>query len=376
MNQKKLTGTLLLIGVPSELSNLRYASGFAAVDPVVFLDGPTRRVLVVPSLEFGRAKHEVKRGVEVVTPAGLSLTRARRRRLSCWALGAVRQAGVQRVTVSPLCPVGVVRYLEAHDVRVKVCRGPLYEQRAIKTPAEVTWITAAQRAAAAAMRNAIQCIRSAQVDAHGCLCVDGRRLTSNGVRRVIDMALLERDCVGVGTIVAGGRKSADPHDQGAGPLRAGQPIVIDIFPRHRGNGFWGDMTRTVVKGRASAEIRAMYRAVHEAQTAALKTVKAGVSLRRVHEAVLDVFEKHDFSTRLRNGIPEGFIHSTGHGVGLDIHESPSVALVPGRLRAGHVITIEPGLYYPRIGGVRIEDTVLVTRDGYRMLAAVPKRLEV
>jgi Xaa-Pro aminopeptidase len=159
-------------------------------------------------------------------------------------------------------------------------------------------------------------------------------------------------------------------------LRADEPIVLDIFPRHGPSGYWGDMTRTVVKGTASREVVRMHRAVLDAQKRALAMIRPGVQGNSIHRAVQATLEDHGFTTGVEDGTPVGFFHGTGHGVGLDIHEAPRVSLSKDRLRAGHVITIEPGLYYPAHGGMRIEDTVVVTRDGYQRLASCTKRLHV
>jgi Xaa-Pro aminopeptidase len=180
-----------------------------------------------------------------------------------------------------------------------------------------------------------------------------------------------------GTIVAVGPQGARPHDAGSGPIRAGVPIVIDIFPRDKATGYWGDITRTVVRGRASAPIRRLYRDVLAAQELALSMVRPGVEARAVQQAVETFFRAAGHETRLSPPGQEcGFIHSLGHGVGLDIHEAPGLRNEPGRLRAGNVITVEPGLYYPGLGGIRIEDTVVVTRSGHKVLASCPKKLEI
>jgi Xaa-Pro aminopeptidase len=168
----------------------------------------------------------------------------------------------------------------------------------------------------------------------------------------------------------------EPHERGHGPLRAGQPIVIDIFPRHKVHGYWGDITRTVARGPVLPAVRRMYGAVKAAQQAALRRLKPGVSGVTVHQTVEQVLEERGFKTRVGDGVAEGFIHGTGHGVGLDIHEAPPLGKSKGRLRAGHVVTVEPGLYYPGLGGVRVEDTVVITRGGWRYLATCPKRLLV
>lgn len=375
---RKLTAPILLVDAPEKNADLRYASGFWAPDPVVFLDTPRGGFLVVSMLEQGRALALAKeRGrLKVVTPEDLGLQGRRRRSLGEWAAALLRREGIRRVVVPPSFPLGTTRRLEARGVRVIVSKAPLYPGRARKSPAELARIVESQRAAVAGMRAAIRTLRAATVSASGALRLGREPLTSERLKLLIQETLLEQGTFCRDVIVACGAQGADPHERGHGPLRAGQPIVIDIFPQHLEHGYWGDLTRTLVKGKASPALRKLYRAVRQAQQAALDAVKAGAPLARVHAAVVASIGRAGYETRVVDGRPEGFIHSTGHGVGLDIHEAPGVAAVDGVLKAGEVITIEPGLYYPDLGGIRIEDTVCVTRDGHRLLAACPHVFEV
>ena len=366
----------LLVGAPSVASDIRYASGFNAVDPVVYLERGHTRILIVPTMECGRARRQSRRGVNVLTPSALKLGRGERGRISSWILAALERLKARSVLVAPGFPLGIANRLRRAGVRMIVAKEALFPNRAVKTPREIRNISETQRAAASAMQAAVRMIQSARIAKSGHLVAAGERLTAEAVRRVIDRTLLEHECFAEETIVACGRDAADPHEHGEGALRAGETIVIDIFPRSRTHGYWGDITRTVIRGKAPEQLRQMYRAVAAAQAAALLKLKAGVTVGAVHGAVQSVFEKRGFVTQLRNDRPEGFIHSTGHGVGLDIHESPSIRPGQERLKAGQVVTIEPGLYYPKIGGVRIEDTVLVTRTGFRYLARCGKRFEV
>ncbi len=373
---KKLTTPILLVGTSADNKDLRYASGFGAVDPVVYLRNGKEGFLVVPTMELGRARREAARGVHALTPLDLNLSKNERRRISSWAIALLRSRRIRRVAVSPSFPLGIALRLRRAGIRLTVARSAVFPEREIKSARETARIREVQEAAAAAMRCAIRKISEARVNRDGYLMERGRRMTCEAVRRAIDLKLVERDCVARDTIVACGRTSADPHARGDGFLKAGEPIVMDIFPQHKAHGYWGDITRTVVKGKASAELRRMYSAVRAAQKAALRMVRHGAPVTRVHGAVQRVFEDRGFPTEVRNGRAEGFTHSTGHGVGLEIHEAPSLSHGPGRLKAGNVVTVEPGLYYRRIGGVRIEDTVLVTRTGFKHLAKVPYRLEV
>ena len=369
---KKLTAPVLLVGSSGDRADLLYASGFSALDPVVFLRHGRKRFLVVPGLELGRAKQET-RGVRVVTPAELPVTEKERRRLYGWALGLMRLAGCRSATVGANFPLGVARRLEQAGLRLTVARGSLFPEREVKRDDELRSLAAAQRAAVAALEAATARIRSARIGRQGVLLSRGRPLTSEIVRAVVERTLMDHQCFAPETIVAGGEQAVDPHQRGSGPLRSGEAIVIDIFPQHREHGYWGDITRTVVRGEPSRELVKMYRAVKAAQARALALLKPRVPLRAIHEAAAGELARRGYVTAMENGIPQGFIHSTGHGVGLDIHESPRLGPVDGVLRKGHVVTVEPGLYYPGTGGIRIEDTVVITAGGYRCLATFPRR---
>lgn len=364
---KPLTGAFILAGSPLKNPDIRYATGFVATDPVVYLQHGRRKHLIVAVLELERARRTVAQ-TRVWFPEQLGVAPQRRGRLSAWIRGLMRQLGLRSITVAGDFPIGLAQTLRRQHLGVRVTRRPLFPQREIKSAAEQRQIGECQRAAVSAMRVACRLIADAAPALDGTLRLGQQVLTSERVQLAIHQTLLTQQCVGHGTIVAGGRQSADPHATGAGPLKAGEPIVIDIFPQHLRHGYWGDLTRTVVRGSASPRLRAMYRAVRAAQRAALATIKAGVTAARVHAAATREIQRRDFVTGVIQGKPQGFIHSTGHGIGLEIHEAPGIGQRPNRLRCGQVITVEPGLYYQDIGGMRIEDLVVVTRTGYRLVA--------
>jgi Xaa-Pro aminopeptidase len=357
----------LIVDTAERNADLRYALGFTTPDPIVCVVRGRKRYVVVPPTELNRVRQSGPR-VHAFTPDDLRVKPSDRRRPGGIPLALLRCLRIRSVTVPASFPLAVARRLEQAGIRIATSEGSLFRKRAIKTRTELFSIGQCQRGAAAAMNAALLTMARAHPDGRGCLRLGRRRLTSETVRAVIHRTLIDRGLTGQGTIVAGGEQGADPHGVGEGPLQANEPVVIDIFPRHSRHGYWGDLTRTVVRGRASARVRKMYAAVRAAQAAALGRVKAGVAARAVHEAVVREFKRRGFRTGRTEGKPSGFIHGTGHGVGLEIHEAPSVSRGPGRLRVGHVITIEPGLYYPGTGGVRVEDTVVVTRRGWRRLA--------
>jgi Xaa-Pro aminopeptidase len=373
---KKLTAGILLIGEPSTDANLFYACRFSASDPVVFFGEPGRGWLVTPAMEHSRASRDTSDEIEVMTPEQLKLPLKSRRDVGAWAVELIKMLKLRSVAIPPLFPFDFARRLEKAGIRVSVVKGQVFPQRVIKTRDEIMKLRESQKAAAAAMSAAIDAIAAAEVKGDTLRDRKGTLLTSEAVREAIDLELLRHDCLAPETIVSCGPDSADPHERGEGPLRPHQPIVIDIFPRHRAHGYWGDLTRTVVKGEPPARLRKMHAAVNGAQSLALRMLRAGVNSGDIHAAIVDFFNQRGFRTGNESGYLEGFIHSTGHGVGLNIHEAPSLRPLGDRMEAGHVVTIEPGLYYRDIGGVRIEDTVAVTKDGYEYLAKARKAFRI
>jgi Xaa-Pro aminopeptidase len=369
-----------LINDSSDLSDQRYLTGFEAGDPFVSLYDGAVHLLVSP-LEYGRAKKEsradsVSRGVDFEyweKAEEYGPTEASHRVLAEF-LGA---HDVSSVAVPSRYPLASADGLRAQSIEVTADEDDtIREIRAVKTPEEVEHIRVAQRANEDAMARAEELIREATVGEDGLLYRGDEPLTSEFVRREIEMELLRQGCALDETIVACGADAADPHDRGSGPLRANEGIIIDIFPRSKETGYFADMTRSFVKGEASDTLREWYELTAEALEAALAEVKPGAVGADIHGAVCDIYEEAGLPTlRSDESAETGFIHSTGHGVGLDIHEGPSVSTRENEIEAGHVITIEPGLYDPEIGGVRIEDIIVVTADGYENLTEYPRGLD-
>ncbi len=194
------------------------------------------------------------------------------------------------------------------------------------------------------------------------------------LRAEIDSAILRAGGTPTGTIVAGGDQACDPHERGFGPLYANSLIILDVFPRDAKTGYFGDMTRTVLRGRASEAQRKLWETVRTGQALALKKIKAGVDGMAIHKAIQNLFRERGFPTEVRNGKNVGFFHGTGHGLGLEIHEYPRLQKVT--LKDRQVLTVEPGLYYPGLGGARHEDVVVVTKIGCKILSRFPKKLEI
>jgi Xaa-Pro aminopeptidase len=365
-----------LVDADGDDANQRYVSGFDAPDPFLTCYTPDGVHLLVSGLEYGRARAE-SRAASVSRLAAYDYRDrvADRGRPTARALAVadwLADLGVAGVRVGERFPLGLADRLRDGDVRVETDPGDAVETaRARKTAREIEHVRAAQRANEAAMRTAADLIEGATVD-DGDLRRDGEVLTSERVKEAIEMTLLRHGCALDETIVACGRDAADPHDRGSGPLRAGEPIVVDIFPRDKATGYHADMTRTFVRGEPSGTLREWYALTDEARRAGLAAIEPGVTGATVHDAVCDVYEEAGLATLRADPQAEtGFIHGTGHGVGLAVHELPRLSTDGGELEPGNVVTVEPGLYDPDVGGVRIEDLVVVTEDGHENLTGFP-----
>ena len=364
-------------------ADILYGSGFFAYDPFLYLEHRGRSILVVTDFECDRAR--VESNADQVWPAGvLAAEDVKRRRARAPDLSpaglcaaALRKLKIRRVSVPGQFPLGIARGLEKAGFTLRVLKEPAYPRRLIKSAGEIRAIVEVQRQVERAMQAAEAMLRCSRA-VKGRLVLAGKTLTVEDLRRVINLTLMERGIVAAQTVVAPGKQAVDPHNLGSGPVRPGQPVVIDIFPRSSETHYFADMTRTLVKGRPSAALQKQYRAVLQAQKLALSMIKPGVAVRTVHQAVVDCFLRLGFASGEIDGRFQGFTHSTGHGVGLDIHESPKIGRVhPSvRFRRGMVVTVEPGLYYLGTGGVRIEDLVVVTANGIRNLTRHPKRLAI
>ena len=379
LNAAEVDGYLL--DASSEESDQLYLSGFDAPDPFVTLYTPDGTHLLVSGLEYGRATDE-SRADSVARLADYGYqekvaeygrTEGKHRVVAAF----VADHGVESVAAPERFPLGTADDLREQGVSVEVLdEDALAEIRAVKTDDEIDHVHAAQQANEEAMRAAEDLLESATVE-DGVLYHDGEELTSERVKEEIEVTLLRQGCALDETIVACGADAAGPHNRGSGPLEADETIVIDIFPRDKETKYHGDMTRTFVKGKASDEVRRRYDDTYDAFEAALDAVEPGATGKEVHDAVCDCYEERGYDTLRSDPSAEtGFIHSTGHGIGLDVHEEPSVSPDGGELEPGHVITIEPGLYDPEVGGIRIEDLVVVTDEGYENLTDYPIHLEL
>jgi Xaa-Pro aminopeptidase len=372
---------VLLFGESYHHPNIYYRTGFLAPDPVAVVDrGGDDVVLWTSRLEEGRAQKEAHvaqvRCIEDLDWS--SILKQAGSEQDAWAelLRTIcRTEGLEEVSVDADFPAIFADHLRSRDVAV-LPRTDLYRrERRIKTEEEVSWIAATENAGMEGLQRAIDIIAAAEIR-DGLLWRNGNPLSGEDLVLAVEARLLELGCTTQDSICCGGPDSADPHRRTSDVLRAGLPIVLDIFPFSKATRYWGDMTRTVVRGTPPPEVEAMWEAVLAAQQAGLDAVRAGVNGRDVHYACCRVFAERGYGS-----LPQPFrkiessarfIHGTGHGLGLEIHEFPRVSDVDVTLEVGDVVTVEPGLYDPRFGGVRIEDLVVVTEHGCRNLTPLPK----
>ncbi len=360
-------------------ADMYYASSFLACDSFIYLNSGDDLILV-SDMELGRAKKESK--VKEVFPTSRYniMDKIRKNKdvdaAYCEMIRELLHSrNLDRIAVPYNFPVQLADCLRKANFEIIPIKSPLREMRDIKNEKEISAIEYAQRAGEKALAEGINAIKNASVR-NGVLMYEDSPLKAEDVRAMIDRSLLSYNCEAPDIIIACGQGSSDPHWKGEGELLVDEPIVIDMVPRSRKERYYSDMTRTVMHGTPTEELKSMYSAVLDSQEAALNKIKAGVTGAEIHNIVCDVLEERGYETsRGKSGeFTEGFIHSTGHGVGLDIHEGPSLSENGKELKAGCVVTVEPGLYYKKIGGVRLEDVVVVTHSGCKNLTMFEKNL--
>jgi Xaa-Pro aminopeptidase len=357
-----------------------WATRFFAPDPFIFIEKRGRRTLVMSDLEIDRAKDQAS--VDKVLAYSDYVRRLQSKGkpgpvLADVLLEIFRDLKIVSVAVPSTFPLGLADQLRRKRIRVVAQPDPFWTEREIKTKEEVRNISDSLRAAEQGIEAGIAAVRRTQIGTDGYLYLDGTQLTSEILKRVINTTIMSLGFVPSHSIVASGDQCVDPHNEGSGPIRANSSIIMDIFPRSQRTGFFGDITRTVVRGKASDRLKHAYRCVQEGQEIGFQRIRDGVNAYDIHMEILSYFKGEGFETGPMDGRMQGFFHGTGHGLGLDIHEAPGInARHATRLRTGHVVTVEPGLYYAGMGGVRLEDVVLVSKTGCSNLVNLPKVLEV
>lgn len=377
MSKGKDKATLLIVAASETDSDMLYATKFFAPDPFIFLQKNGKRTLVLSDLEIDRGRKQAKADEFVMFSQLERETQGKSKKAPPYEkvlAHFLRKRGIRSAIVPSNFALGYAQELTANKIRVRATNGLFWPEREAKSEKEIEMIGRALRITETGLKRAIEVLKASKPGAGKRLRWSGKTLTSEMLRAEIDSTILRAGGIPTGTIVAGGDQACDPHERGFGPLYANSLIVLDVFPRAAKTGYFGDMTRTVLRGRASEDQRKLWETVKAGQALALKKIKAGVDGMAIHKAIQKFFAERGFPTEVRKGRRVGFFHGTGHGLGLEIHEHPRLQKVV--LKDRQVLTVEPGLYYPGLGGARQEDVVVVTKSGCRVLSRFPKQLEI
>ncbi len=364
----------LIVADSESNADLRYATGLAIPDPFLYIGWEGHRLAVVSDLEFDRARMEAAAGVTVVRqndfgPPGTDTATLVDALREHYALPGFR--------VPYDFPLGLATKLSAARIPIRIAPRVFFPERQLKNESEIAELRRAMRVTELAMARALELLRQCAIAADGKLRLDGADFTSEQLRGEIDATLALHGASGVGTIAASGLQSACPHRRGTGPIVAGTPIVIDIFPRLGDSGYHGDLTRTVVKGRAPEIVRRAFDAVRTVRDECRGMIKAGIAGHVPYDHALRRLAEMGFPTGETERGCHGFFHGLGHGLGLEVHEPPRLSRnVDYVLAGGEVVTVEPGVYYPEWGGVRLEDVVVVRADGAECLTEMETFLEI
>lgn len=369
--------TRLIVAASENDADMLYATRFFAPDAFIFLEQNGKRTLVLSDLEIDRGRKQAT--ADEILPYSRFEKEVQGNSQKAPAYEKVlahflTKRKVRSAVVPASFPLGFARELESNKIRLQPTNGLFWPEREAKTEAELRLMRKALEITEAGMTRGIEVLKRSKPGKGKKLEWSGKVLTSELLRAEIDTAVLRAGGLPANTIVAGGDQACDPHERGHGPLKANSLIILDIFPRAAATGYYGDLTRTVVRGRASEEQRRLWETVNDGQALALKKMKPGVDGLKLHKEVQKFFADRGFPTELRDGRQTGFFHGTGHGLGLEIHEFPRFQKTI--FKVGQVLTVEPGLYYPGLGGTRTEDVVAITKSGIRMLSRFENRLEL
>jgi Xaa-Pro aminopeptidase len=359
MSKPTTKSARLIVAASEQDPDMLYATKFWAPDPFIFLQRNGKRTLVLSDLEIDRARKQADADEFLMFSELEREVQGKSKKAPPYEkvlAHFLKKRGIKTASVPANFPLSYAEELIANKIRVRASEGFFWPERE------------------AGLKRAVEVLKASRPGSGKRLRWNGKTLTSEMLRAEIDSAVLHAGGIPMGTIVAGGDQACDPHERGHGPLYADSLIILDVFPRDAKTGYFGDMTRTVLRGRASEAQRKLWETVKAGQALALKRIKAGVDGMTIHKAIQELFASRGFPTEVRNGRRVGFFHGTGHGLGLEIHEHPRLQKVV--LKDRQVLTVEPGLYYPGVGGTRLEDVVLVTKTGCRILSRFPKQLEI
>jgi len=353
--------------------DLLYLSGFHAPDPIIYFEISRKKYLVLNDLEYERGLSESQ--VDKIMRLNDFIDSKKNNSLQDILSRIIKKMKIEKIIVPYSFPSYLFQKLPKKIIKEVLDNNIFCKERLVKSKDEVKKIKLIMSKTEKVMGEIIKIIKYSKIR-NNYLIHNSKILTSEYLIRFCQSELFKYSLTCPECIIAGGSKSTQPHNHGSGPLKQSTSIVIDIFPKSLINGYYGDITRTICKGKPDKILQNMFKVVLRGQKLGLKMLKAGVDGMKVHNKILNEFNKSNFITSFDNDKPQGFIHSTGHGLGLEIHEPPRISKVKEILKEGNVVTVEPGLYYSNIGGVRIEDTVVIEKSGIKNLTKFPKFFEV
>ncbi|MHB8642738.1 MAG: M24 family metallopeptidase [Gaiellaceae bacterium] len=373
---------VLIYGDTARNLELRHEVPLTLGDPFLYMEKDGRKHVMITDFEWPRIQ-EAGVDTELISPYSLGLDELVDSGLRYWelalelALRAVKQVGVTSALVPPSFPLAQAEHLRANGIELTVERDLFVDRRRVKNEIELAGIRRAQRAAEAGMDAARDLFRRAE-KSNGSLSVDGAPLTSERVKTAIQEAFMTHGCSGHEFIVSHGAQSAIGHDMGSGEIRPNEPIVIDLWPKDGATACFADMTRTYCIGEVPDELLDYHRVAKDSLDRSLAAIKEGVAGNEIFAISCEPFHDAGYKTLLNKApgevVETGYFHSLGHGVGLEVHEQPNLSKLGTDLRAGDVVTIEPGMYRRGWGGCRLEDLVLVTESGAENLTQYPYEL--
>lgn len=363
---------------------LRHEVPLGVPDPFLYAETGGKRHIAIGSMEIPRLAalgmfelHPSEEfGIDELISSGLSYPEVRAEVV----VRAVKALGVSSAVVPETFPLWLADRLRADDVELRVDRDFFNDRRRVKTEAELAGITRAQRAAEAGMDAVRDMLRRAEPNGDGTLSLEGEPLTVERAKGVVFQVYAANGASADDIILAPGPQGAVGHDMGSGPISAGVPIVVDVWPRDNESFMFCDMTRTFVVGDVPDEIRDWHALCKQALDRAISEIKDGADGRAIFDGTCEIFEEAGQPTQRTKEpgktLSEGFFHGLGHGVGLEVHEQPGMGIASTLpLKTGDVVTVEPGCYRQGFGGVRLEDLVLVTENGAQNLTEYPYGLE-
>lgn len=376
---------VLILGDTERCAELRHELPLPIGDPFLYAEAGGVRHVVIPSMEEPRVAElagplSIHLNEEFGIDELLASTGNRDTAVLEVYARAVRALGIRAATVPATFPLELADRLRADGVQLMVDRAFFAARRRVKSEAELAGIRRAQAGTDAAMDAARAMLRAAEPDATGALRLDGAPLTCERIRARVYEIFAEHALAADALIVSHGAQTAVGHDEGSGQIHLDEPVLLDLFPRDRASGCFTDMTRTWVKGTPAPELAEWHALCVDALRRAIASARPGVTGKSLFFATCEQFEAHGHATQRTKqpgvALDHGFYHSLGHGVGLEVHEEPGLGRTGGDpLVAGDVLAIEPGLYRPGFGGLRVEDTILVTADGGVPFTTYPYDLE-